>query len=64
MKANETKTSMNNLKQEKEEEKKAEENEVDEYRVGRHMPQKVMQISGVRSGWRCKICRRMSSTKA
>ena len=28
------------------------------------MPQKVMQILGMRSGWRCKICRCMSSTKA
>ena len=28
------------------------------------MPQKVTQISGMRSGWRCKICRCMLSTKA
>lgn len=28
------------------------------------MPQKATQISGVRSGWRCSICRCMSSTKA
>ena len=28
------------------------------------MPQKVTQISGMRSGWRCRICRCMSSTKA
>ena len=28
------------------------------------MPQKVLQISGMRSGWRCKVCRCMSSTKA
>ena len=44
--------------------KKEEEEEEAVYRPGRHMPQKVLQISGMRSGWRCKVCRCMSSTKA
>ena len=44
--------------------KKEEEGKEREYQAGRHMPQKVTQISGIRSGWRCRICRCMSSTKA
>ena len=28
-----------------------------------HQPEKVLQTSGIRSGWRCKICRKMASKK-
>ena len=34
------------------------------YQAGKHLPQKVTQLSGMRSGWRCRICRCMSSTRA
>ena len=67
-KANEAKANKAKIKEEKRKEeerkKKEEEGKARDYQVGRHMPQKVMQISGVRSGWRCRICRCMSSTKA
>lgn len=68
IKANDSTANKHKLKQEKEarEKQRKKEKEEDEvlYRLGRHMPQKVLQISGMRSGWRCKVCRCMSSTKA
>ena len=68
IKANEASVNKHKLKQEKkrEEERKKNDEEREEgvYRPGRHMPQKVLQISGMRSGWRCKVCRCMSSAKA
>ena len=51
-------------KKEDEQKRKEEEGKEREYQVGRHLPQKVTQISGMRSGWRCSICRRMASTRA
>ena len=68
LKANEAKANKAKIKEEKKKEsdrkKKEDESKECEYQVGRHMPQKVTQISGMRSGWRCKICRCMASTKA
>ena len=28
-----------------------------------HKPEKVLQLSGIRSGWRCTVCRKMASKK-
>ena len=63
MKANDAKANRNKLKQQKDDQN-TDESEVVEYRIGRHMPQKVMQVPGMGSGWTCKICRLMTSTKA
>ena len=68
LKANEAKVNKAEVKEEKKKEddrkRKEDEGEEREYKIGRRMPQKVTQISGMRSGWRCKICRCMASTKA
>ena len=67
-KAKEAKANKAKLKEEKKKEdvRKREEDEgkLKVHQLGKHLPQKVTQLSGMRSGWRCKICRCMSSTRA
>ena len=57
LKANEAKANKSKLKEDKtkeeEQRKKDEEGEERGYKPGRHMPQQVLLISGMRSGWRC-----------
>ena len=67
-KAKEAKVNKAKIKDEKKKEdertKKEEEGKERVYQIGKQLPQKVTQLSGMRSGWRCKICRCMSSTRA
>jgi hypothetical protein len=67
-KAKEAKANKAKLKEErkKEDERKRKEDEGKEkaHQPGRHLPQKVTHLSGMRNGWRCRICRCISSTKA
>lgn len=63
MRANAAKTNRDKQRQQKKD-RKTQESEAVEHLSGRHGPQKVMHVSGIRSGWRCMVCRRMSSTKA
>ena len=37
--------------------------EAKEHNLRGHIPEKVLQLSGIRSGWRCKLCRKAASKK-